>query len=317
MKEGVIIRKLFVSSRVGDAEDMAVLIDQKLCRTFGSDRVFRSSRSSRAGIAFPGELVAEATNCAAMLVVIGPHWLDTGDNGGRCIDVPADRVRTEIELALASGRPVVPVLVGDRPRLAAKDGLPATISTLVEHNYVRVHHRSIETDLLNLVDKLRPHVGAEPSPRPTDSARLATFRPTQRSSDVRLGPATINNRYYGDSIVFRPELFANDVRGAITFDLGRQYRRLETTAGVLDDAREPGQLGVFQVLADGVMCMETTARHGEPRILNVNVTDVLSLRLVAYRPGTTAHPALAGMWMAGAQANELPELAWGNPVVHP
>ena len=310
---------MFVNFRVGDAEDMAVLIDQKLCRTFGSDRVFRSSRSLKAGISFQAELVAQAANCAAMLVVIGRHWLDTGDRGGRLIDAPADWVRTEIELALASGRPVVPVLVGDRPRLTAKDGLPATISTLVEHNYVRVHHRSAETDLLNLVDKLRPHAGdgAEPPPRPTDSARLATFRPTQRSSDVRLGPATINNRYYGDSIVFRPDLFGNDVRGAITFNLGRQYRRLETTAGVLDDAREPDQLGVFQVLADGVMCMETTARHGEPRILNVNVTDVLSLRLVAYRPGTSAHPALAGVWMVGGQSTELPELAWGNPVVHP
>jgi hypothetical protein len=295
---------------------MAVLIDEKLCRVFGPDRVFRASRSLPAGVAFPAELVAEATNCAAMLVVIGRDWLKPGDNGRR-IDAPADWVRTEIELALASGRPVVPVLVGDRPRLTAKDTLPATISTLVEHNYVRVHHRSTETDLLNLVDKLRPHVDSDAPPRPTDSARLATFPPTQRSSDVRLGPATLNNRYYGDSIVFRPQLFANDVRGAIAFNLGRQYRRLETTAGVLDDAAEPGQVGVFQVLADGVMRMETTARHGEPRILNINVTDVLSLRLVAYRPGTTGHPALAGVRMAGGQSNKLPELAWGNPVVHP
>lgn len=294
---------MFVSFRAGDAEDMAALIDRQLCRAFGPDRVCRSLR------AFPPESVAAAASCAAMLVVIGHHWLDTGD-----LDAPADRVRTEIELALANGRPVVPVLVGDRPRLA---GLPATISTLAEHNHVRVNHRSIETDLLNLVDRLRPLVDpVGTSSGPADSARLATLPPTQRSSDVRLGPARINNRYYGDSIIFRPELFADDVRGSITFDLGRQYRRLETTAGILGDAREPDQRGIFQVLTDGVVYMETTARHGAPRILNVNVTDVLSLRLVAYRPGTAARPAFAGVRTIG-RSTELPELAWGNPVVHP
>jgi hypothetical protein len=50
-----------------------VLIDQKLCRVFGEDSVFRSSRAIPKGVVFPPVLVEEAGNCAVMLTVIGRH----------------------------------------------------------------------------------------------------------------------------------------------------------------------------------------------------------------------------------------------------
>jgi hypothetical protein len=40
------------------------------------------------------------------------------------------------------------------------------------------------------------------------------------------------------------------------------------------------------------------------------------MRLVAYRPGTTVSPLLAGANIAGGKSNRLPELALGNPTLY-
>lgn len=76
-------------------------------------------------------------------------------------------------------------------------------------------------------------------------------------------------------------------------------------------------MGVFKVLADGAVRSQVTAMLGKPQLLNVDVSDVLNLQLEAHRPGTTAHPMMAGVLAAGGVSNKLPELAWGDPVVYP
>ncbi|MCT2581531.1 TIR domain-containing protein [Actinophytocola gossypii] len=314
----IVISKVFVNFRVGDTQDTAVLFDQRLSQAFGPEHVFMSSRSMRGGTVFPPELEKEATTCAAMLVLVGPRWLVPDSDGERRIDEPGDWVRKEIELALWNQRPVIPVLVGDRQRLHESDNLPASIAGLVDHQYLRFHHRSATYDLMHLVDEIRHHVGKGgiELPTPENSVLLTSLRPTRRA-DVRLAAAEINGRYYGDSIVYRPSVFANHPRGSISFSLGRNYRRLDVIVGVLDDAAEADQLGVFRVIADGAVRNEVAVRQGQPRELSVDVSGVLHLALEAHRPGMTQHPMMAGVNVAGGQSNRLPELAWGNPVLHP
>lgn len=291
-----------------------------MCGAFGADRVFRSSRAIAAGVSFPPELVREAANCLVMLVVIGERWLARDGAGKRRIAAPADWVRTEIELALAGGRPVVPVLVDGRARLGAGDELPASIAELVDRNYLRLHHRSAELDLVRIADEVRPHLGVDGSyaiPRPPGPTPLTSLPATFRSHDISLTAAEINGRYYADSVVFRCDLFANDLVGVVGFNLGKRYRRFEATVGVLDRAAEPHQEGIFETVADGVVRAKATARQGDPRVVTVDVTDVLSLRLEAHRPGTTRSPLLAGVNMTAGVSNKLPELAWGNPTLYP
>lgn len=268
---------------MGDAATAAALIDQKLCRVFGEDLVFRSSRSIPAGRKFPTALVEEAANCLAMVAVIGPRWLAKDEDGNRRIDARADWVRTEIEFALSESRPVIPVLVDGRPRLEKKtDNLPASIADLADLQFVRLDHRAVDYQLMQIVDQVRPYVSTGgPMPRPADSIALTSLRPTQRSSDVAFGPSEINGISYRDSIIYRSTVFANSPRGSISFNLGRRYRRMEVTVGVLDDAVEAHQEGVFQVLADEEVRAEVVARHGGPRRIEVDVTDVLNLKLVA------------------------------------
>ncbi|WET82537.1 TIR domain-containing protein [Amycolatopsis sp. QT-25] len=310
--------EIFINFRNGDAQDTAVLIDQKLCLVFGEDNVFRSSRAIPKGVVFDPALIQAASNCSVFLAVIGPHWLDRDKEGGRRIDAPADWVRTEIELAIASGRPVIPVLVGDH-KMPEVTELPASIADLTRRQYLRIHHRSAVYDLKHLVDSIRDHLGTSngiPNPGVPDSMRLTRLPPISRSSDVRIGPVRIDNRLFGDSVIHRCTDFARSPRGSISFNLGRSYRRFESTVGVLDDATDASQEGVFQVFLDGVLRDEKTVRLGRSRVFRVDVTDVLRLELQSYRPGTTESPLLTGARMAGGLSNNLPELGWGNPEVH-
>jgi hypothetical protein len=280
-----------------------VLIDQRLCRTFGTDKVIRSSRAMHGGAEFPPTLEAEAAACAAMIVVIGHHWL-TGPGGTRRIDDPHDWVRREIELAFAHDRPVLPVLTGDRRPLRTSDRLPESLAGLIERQHLRMKH---DVDLALIVDEVRQYLDD-----PAGPVYLVDLRPTHRSADVRLGSAELGGTFHGSSIVFRPTVFATRTRGTITFALGMRYRFLEVTAGVLDDAAAPDQVGVFTIIGDGRRLRQVTVPRGSPQTLTVNVTDVLHLRLEAYRPGTTARRT-----PNGATSAKLPELAWGDPVVYP
>jgi hypothetical protein len=157
-------------------------------------------------------------------------------------------------------------------------------------------------------------VGARSS---TPRTRLLTtlLTPVARGSDIQLTGAEIDGLHRGHSIVYRPTLFANEPRGVIEYNLGRRYQRFEVVAGVLDDADEADQLGYFQVFLDGVPQGQVETRMGRPAWIQYDVTNVLRLKLVAWRPGTTAHPALAGAFMATGRSNQLPSLAWGDPTL--
>ncbi|WNV85331.1 TIR domain-containing protein [Umezawaea sp. Da 62-37] len=312
--------KIFINFRSGDAQDTAVLIDQKLSRACGEDRVFRSSRSIPAAAMFEPELLAAVAASAVVVVIIGPNWLARDDKGNRRIDAPADWVRTEIETAMAKGKHIVPVLVGDRRRLDDTDDLPVSIGSLAGRQYLRFHHRTADLSLTHIVDEVRRLVPGLPGtamPKPTDAVLLTALPAIRPSSDVRLTTADINGRHYSSSVVYRSTTYANSPRGLISFNLGMHYRRLETVVGVLDNAEDAGQTGVFQVLVDGSLRKEVIVKQGRPEELRVDVTDGLNLQLVAYRPDTIGSPLLAGARIASGLSNNLPALAWGNPVLHP
>lgn len=238
---------VFINFRGGDAQDSAVLVDQKLSRVLGRDRVFRSSVSIEPGVAFDPELVRAASTCAVMLVVIGPNWLRVAEGSVPRIHASGDWVRIEIELALRNGARVVPILVGDTKMPSAAQ-LPPTISSIAVHQYLRLHHRSAEYDLTQILDAVRPLAGSDgsvPPPSPADTTRLVTLPVSSRSPDVSLGGADLNGRHYGDSVIYRCSGFCHEPKGQIEFNLARRFRRFEATICVLDDAVDAGQTGVF------------------------------------------------------------------------
>ncbi|MBB5960198.1 hypothetical protein FHS29_006821 [Saccharothrix tamanrassetensis] len=164
-----------------------------------------------------------------------------------------------------------------------------------------------------------PFVGGAAVPETSQPRRplplTSILVPVVRGRDIRLTGARIDGEHYGDSIVLRPTLFASEARGVIEFDLGRRFRRFEVVAGVLDDATEADQVGCFETFHDGVRQPRVECTLGRPARIVQDVSRVLRLRLVAYRPDTVGSPLHAGALSACGRSARLPELAWGNPTV--
>jgi len=86
--------------------------------------------SERLGVSWPEEIRERCLAADIVLVVIGPNWLDARDQySRRRIDQPDDWVRQEIELALSSGKTVIPVAFGGRP-VPPAEALPESIADL-------------------------------------------------------------------------------------------------------------------------------------------------------------------------------------------
>ena len=95
----------------------------------------------------------------AVLVLIGPQWLDLeSDSGRRRLDDPADHVRQEVELALELGKGVVPILIDGAP-MPSPNQLPPSLAGLSRRNALRMSSETFAADasrILELLGQLRP-----------------------------------------------------------------------------------------------------------------------------------------------------------------
>jgi WD40 repeat protein len=146
----------FVSYRTDDEPGSAALIERELSRRFGSDNVFRASRSITPGDDFERAILATLRHCRVLLAVIGPRWLNVADeHGRRKIDNEQDWVRREIGEALGRGIRVIPILIGGTPRLST-NALPGEIEGLGRCQHLRLRHDNVEYDLARIIDELVP-----------------------------------------------------------------------------------------------------------------------------------------------------------------
>lgn len=148
---------VFLSFRKADSRWMRDRVYQALADRFGASEVFKSGRSIPAGADFAEILRRQAAECALMLVLVGPAWLDArGDDGMRLIDRAHDWVRVEIAMALKAGNRVVPVLLGDATMLPEASALPYEIADLARLQFLRVP----ETHLADELDRLCAAIAA-------------------------------------------------------------------------------------------------------------------------------------------------------------
>jgi hypothetical protein len=92
---------------------------------------------------------------SAVLVMIGPHWLAADANGQRRLDHADDFVRLEIQAALESGKPVIPLLVGGATMPSEAD-LPPAIAGLARHQAINLADAGWKSDVDRLVQDIRP-----------------------------------------------------------------------------------------------------------------------------------------------------------------
>lgn len=146
--------RLFLSYRRDDSAGFAGRLADGLEAAFGAGSVFRDVDDIRPGEDFQAAIHNHLASVDAVLVMIGPRWLDAKTSAGRRLDEPGDFVRMEIGAALASGKPVIPVLVGGAAMPAEAD-LPAELAGLARRQAVTLSDSGWRANLDHLVTSLR------------------------------------------------------------------------------------------------------------------------------------------------------------------
>ena len=147
---------VFLSYRRRDSGSWMDRLQERLELRFGEDLVFRDLDDLRVGGDFLSQIRAGIRSADAVLIVIGPRWLDGGRHGGRSrLHRRDDVLRREIEWALSSRKvPVVPVLVGGAPMPDDK-ALPASIRGLRAQQARSLGDISWDADCSALFEGLR------------------------------------------------------------------------------------------------------------------------------------------------------------------
>ncbi len=166
---------IFISYRRKDTEGEASRLAEDLRE--GLDvQIFRDVENIAPGEDFVVALEHALGDCAVMLVMIGPTWLDTrAADGARRLDDPADWTRLEIATGLKRDVRVIPVTCrgAELPGAAA---LPEDIAALARRQAVEVDNNRWRYDVEKLIERLTQIPGIRrrvhapvPTPGPTPS----------------------------------------------------------------------------------------------------------------------------------------------------
>lgn len=157
---------IFISYRREDRPGFAGRLAEALEQTFGEDRVFRDVEDIPPGQDFVEVIEDRLRNVDVLLAMIGPGWLGASRGGERRLEQADDFVRIEIASALASGKPVWPVLV-DGAKMPVESDLPEPLRALSRRQAVILTEFGWKDDVARLVTALRPLVPVPESGRPS------------------------------------------------------------------------------------------------------------------------------------------------------
>jgi len=125
---------IFISYRRSDSQDVTGRIYDRLVTKFERKQVFKDVDNIPLGVSFPMHLQQVISKASVVLVIIGPNWVHAADSQGRRrLDDPNDLVRVEVESALRSKMPVIPVLVSNA-RMPLASELPSSMHALLSRN---------------------------------------------------------------------------------------------------------------------------------------------------------------------------------------
>ncbi|MBK9027201.1 MAG: toll/interleukin-1 receptor domain-containing protein [Propionivibrio sp.] len=151
---------IFINYRRDDQAGFAGRLADVLENAFGVENVFRDVEDIHPGEDFVVAIQKQLSSVSVMLVMIGPAWLTVNNNGVRRLNETDDFVRREIQAALESGKPVLPVLVGGA-LMPEKADLPNEISALALRQAFVLSDASWDSDVARLVEFIRPLLPAQ------------------------------------------------------------------------------------------------------------------------------------------------------------
>jgi TPR repeat protein len=163
---------IFLSYRRADSQEVVGRIYDRLVQRFSKEQIFRDLDSLEIGRPFPVALDEAIKKAKVALVLIGPSWVAIKDSDEkRRLDDPADFVRREVEIALSSGIPVVPVLVSNA-KMPTEPELPDSLRPLVVRHGISVRpdpdfHKDINSLINRLLQIADLHTNVSLSPQTT------------------------------------------------------------------------------------------------------------------------------------------------------
>jgi hypothetical protein len=163
--------RIFVSYRRSDAPGHAGRIYDGLIARFAPENVFRDLDTMEPGVDF-GEIIEDTVaQCDAMVVVIGPRWLDAEGGGTRRLDNPDDWVRLEVAAALTRRVPVLPILV-QGAAMPAPPELPDDVRELARRNALELSESAWSPQFSRLLGRLETIVDADSQAHQTRLERV-------------------------------------------------------------------------------------------------------------------------------------------------
>jgi tetratricopeptide (TPR) repeat protein len=146
---------VFLSYRRNDSAGWAGRIHDSLVLRYGADGVWQDVDDLTVGSDYLPQILDNIAEADAVLIVIGPHWLDErAPDGTPRLAEPSDVLRTEIAHALKRKSGVIPTLVGGAKMPDAKD-LPRNIAPLVKRNGIAIFDADWASSMQRLFQKLQ------------------------------------------------------------------------------------------------------------------------------------------------------------------
>src|SRR5262245_40633293 len=139
---------VFLSYRRRDSGGWAGRLRDHLVVRYGEDRVWQDVDDITVGSDYLPQILKNIAAADAVLVVIGPHWLDER------LAEPKDVLRTEIVHALKRKSGVIPTLVGGAVMPDAKK-LPRPVAPLVKRNGIAIVDADWARSMQLLFEKLQ------------------------------------------------------------------------------------------------------------------------------------------------------------------
>lgn len=148
---------IFISYRRRGSQGFAGRLADDLIDRFGEERVFRDVEI-KPGDDFAETIESAIASCSALLVVLGPQWLDhRNEKGAPRLHEPGDWVRLEIEAALARNTWIVPILVGGA-QMPPASALPDSIQRLSRIQAFELTDRRWDRDVEHLAAMMASHI---------------------------------------------------------------------------------------------------------------------------------------------------------------
>jgi hypothetical protein len=142
--------KIFISYRRSDTQGYAGRLSDSLSAYFGENRVFRDIEDIKGGSEYAKDIKDQMRSADAVIVLIGPNWLNiTDENGTRRLDNSDDWVAQEIITAIELGIRVFPILI-EGTVLPRKEELPIKLMPILDYNAITISDHNWESDILGL-----------------------------------------------------------------------------------------------------------------------------------------------------------------------